>query len=122
MTPIRTIGAIIALLVLLILFGSVYTVQEGQQAMLLQLGNIVTNKKTNMPYITGPGMHFKWPFVNSVQIFDTRLQTLDIKSSRIVTAEQKRFNCRLLCKMAYYEFAALFYPHRRQCQSSKFIT
>lgn len=89
MTPTRTVGILIGLLVLLLLYGSIYTVQESQQAMLLQLGNIVTNPKTKAPYIMGPGLHFKWPLINSVQLFDTRLQTLDIKSSRIVTAEQK---------------------------------
>ena len=89
MTPTRTIGILIGLIVLLLLYGSTYTVQEGQTAMLLQLGNIVTNPTTKAPYIMGPGLHFKWPLINSVQLFDTRLQTLDIKSSRIVTAEQK---------------------------------
>jgi len=89
MTPKRTVGILIGLIVLLLLYGSTYTVQEGQQAMLLQLGNIVKNPKTNIPYTWGPGLHFKWPLINEIQIFDTRLQTLDIKSSRIVTAEQK---------------------------------
>ncbi len=89
MTPAKTIGFIIGLFVLLLLYSSMYVVQEGQQAMLLQLGNIVTNQKAKLPYIMGPGLHFKLPLINSVKIFDTRLQTLDIKSSRIVTAEQK---------------------------------
>src|SRR4051812_12375027 len=90
MTPARrTVGLLLGLVVLLLFYSSLYIVQEGQQAMLLQLGNIVTNAKTKMPYVMGPGLHFKWPIINDVQIFDTRLQTLDIKSSRIVTAEQK---------------------------------
>lgn len=89
MKPIKITGIIIGFFVLLLFYSSAYVVNEGQQAMLLQLGNIVTNAKTKMPYITGPGLHFKWPFINDVQLFDTRLHTLDIKSSRIVTAEQK---------------------------------
>lgn len=89
MTSTRIVGILIGLIILLLLYGSIYTVQEGQQAMLLQLGNIVTNPKTKQPDISGPGLHFKWPLINSVRLFDTRLQTLDIKSSRIVTAEQQ---------------------------------
>ncbi len=39
--------------------------------------------------VFNPGLHFKFPFFEFAQIFDARLQTLDISSSRIVTAEKK---------------------------------
>ena len=39
---------------LLALLGSVYTVREGQTAIVLNLGKIV---RTDI----GPGLHFKWP-------------------------------------------------------------
>lgn len=77
------------LFLLFILFSTIYTVREGEQAMLLQLGAIKTYSATGKPYIENPGLHFKMPLLTQVRIFDTRLQTLDIKSSRIVTAEQK---------------------------------
>lgn len=71
-----------------LLYTSVYTVDEGERALLLRLGNIVTD--SNGKAITeGPGLHFKVPLLMQVRFFDTRLQSLDIKSSRIVTAEQK---------------------------------
>ena len=89
MTSNKRTGLIAAIVVLVLFYMSSYIVYEGQQAMLLRLGKIVTNSRTNVPYIMGPGLHFKWPFITTVAIFDTRLQTLDIKSSRIVTAEQK---------------------------------
>lgn len=76
------------LFVLLIVYASVYTVTEGQQALLLRLGAIVTDA-SGKPVITGPGLHCKTPFITEARLFNTRLQTLDIKSSRIVTAEQK---------------------------------
>lgn len=82
--------AVVGLLVLLLLgFSSVYIVNEGQQAILLRLGKIVHDSKTQQPAVKGPGLHFKWPFINMARIFDTRIQTLDIDSSRIVTAEKK---------------------------------
>ncbi len=85
----KLIGLIVGFFILILLYGSLYIVQQGQQAILVQLGNIITNPKTRLPYLIGPGLHFKLPLINTVRLFDTRLQTLDIKSSRIVTAEQK---------------------------------
>lgn len=81
---------IVVLLVLAVLgYSSVYIVSEGQQALLLRLGSIEKNAQTGAPCIAGPGLHWKWPLITWVKIFDTRLQTFNIKSSRIVTAEQK---------------------------------
>jgi len=78
----------IIFLVLALFYTTVYTVNEGEQALLLRLGTIETDAG-GMPVVEGPGLHFKIPLITQANIFDTRLQTLDIKSSRIVTAEQK---------------------------------
>jgi membrane protease subunit HflC len=84
----HTFLSIILLLLAITAYTSLYTVNEGEQALLLRLGKIVTNSKGE-PRTFGPGLHWKTPFITQVKIFDMRLQTLDIKSSRIVTAEQK---------------------------------
>ncbi len=85
----QTVGLIVALVVLLLLSMSMFTITEGHEGMLLRLGQIVKNHKTQKAKILLPGLHFKWPFINNVRKFDIRLQTLDHKSSRVVTAEQK---------------------------------
>lgn len=78
-------------LLLMLLFFSAFTVTEGEKALLLRLGKIVMEGTGNAekPVILGPGLHFRIPILNQVRKFDTRLQTLDIQSSRIVTAEKK---------------------------------
>jgi modulator of FtsH protease HflC len=88
MSASKSFLAVIVLLGLLLVGSSVYEVHEGQHALLLRLGKIVTNKE-GQPAVMSPGLHFKLPFVNSVRIFDTRLQTLANKTSRIVTREKK---------------------------------
>ena len=80
---------IIVVLVMLLCTTSLYIVTEGQQAMLLRLGRLVIDSGTDRVKILSPGLHFKLPLIESVRLFDTRLQTLDIKSSRIVTKEKK---------------------------------
>ena len=67
---------------LLALLGSIYIVSEGQTAIVLNLGKVV---RTDV----GPGLHFKWPLVESARIFDRRLQVLDAEPERYFTSEQK---------------------------------
>lgn len=81
--------AVFSFLVLLVLLSSVFTVTQGQHGILLRLGRLVQDPATDKARILAPGLHFKIPFIESVRVFDTRLQTLDIKSSRIVTKEKK---------------------------------
>lgn len=75
--------------IIMIAFSSVYTVTQGQHGILLRLGRVVDSEKTHQPVVIAPGLHVKKPFIESVKLFDTRLLTLDIKSSRIVTREKK---------------------------------
>lgn len=80
---------VISLLVFVFLFISscVFTITQGRHAIMLRLGKLVT--KNDEILVLGPGLHFKFPFIETAREFDTRIQTLDIKSSRIVTKEKK---------------------------------
>jgi membrane protease subunit HflC len=83
-----TLGVVV-FVALLLVFTSVFTITQGQHAIILRLGRLVNDAKTDQVKILGPGLHAKMPFVENVRTFDTRIQTLDIKSSRIVTKEKK---------------------------------
>jgi modulator of FtsH protease HflC len=74
------IAAIVA--VLLALMGSVFVVREGQTAMVLNLGRV---DRTDI----GPGLHFKWPLVETARVFDRRLQVLEAEPERYLTSERK---------------------------------
>ena len=73
-------GALVA--VLLGLMGSVYVVREGQTGMVLNLGRVARSD-------IGPGLHFKWPLVESAQVFDLRFQVLGTTPERYLTSERK---------------------------------
>lgn len=83
----KKLSVLVAFL-LLFIFSSAFTVTEGQSALLLRLGKIEVDKQGSA-IIKKPGLHFKIPLINQVWRYTTRLQTLDIQSSRIVTAEKK---------------------------------
>ncbi len=83
-----TVGALIVV-ILLVALTSMFTITQGQHAILLRLGRLVDDPSTHKPIILSPGLHAKMPFIENVRAFDTRIQTMDIKSSRIVTKEKK---------------------------------
>lgn len=73
---------IIIALVLFVLSQSLFTVKEGEIAIKTRVSQIVAN---NMK----PGIHFKWPLLESKIIFDARLQTLDAEPEKVLTREKK---------------------------------
>ena len=72
-------GVVVAAMLLL---GSIYVVNEGQTAIVLNLGRVA---RTDI----GPGLHFKVPLVESARVFDRRLQVLDAEPERYLTSERK---------------------------------
>ncbi|MGR9116038.1 MAG: protease modulator HflC [Gammaproteobacteria bacterium] len=68
--------------VLIIGMMSIFTVTETEKAIKFKLGEIVRDDYT-------PGLYFKWPFINNVKKFDSRIQTMDTKPERFLTAEKK---------------------------------
>ncbi len=60
----------------------VFTVSQTEKAIKFRLGEIV---KADYE----PGLHFKWPFINNVKKFDSRIQTMDAPPERFLTAEKK---------------------------------
>ena len=83
------IVAIIGVFCLLFGMGAFFTVHEGESALLLRLGKIIT--KQDQPKVLSPGLHFKIPFIDTVRILDMRMQELATPSSQpltVVTKEQ----------------------------------
>lgn len=89
MKEMRIMLGVSAFIVLLLLVTSLFTITQGQHAIVLRLGRLVNDPVTEQAKILNPGLHLKMPFIETVRTFDTRIQTLDIKSSRIVTKEKK---------------------------------
>jgi modulator of FtsH protease HflC len=89
MRPFSIVISSILVALLLVISSSAFIITEGQHGIFLRLGKLVENSQNTEVKTVGPGLHFKWPLIETVRLFDTRLQTLDIQSSRIVTKEKK---------------------------------
>ena len=66
----------------ILLFSSIFIVNESQTAIVLNLGKVVRSDLK-------PGLHFKVPFIEQVRKFDRRLLTLDDNPERYLTVEKK---------------------------------
>lgn len=72
----------IAFLLLLVLGNSYYVVPQTKQAIVFQFRDVVSVTEK-------PGLHFKLPFIQSVDLFEKRVLAVDAPSQEIMLAEQK---------------------------------
>lgn len=80
-------GANVLVLVVLVAAGLVggsalFTVDEREKALVFQFGEIIRSD-------VAPGLHWKYPFVNSVRKFDARIQTMDTTPEEYLTEQKK---------------------------------
>ncbi|MEW6983555.1 protease modulator HflC [Colwelliaceae bacterium 6471] len=80
--------AIIAALFVLVV-SSVFVVSEGQRGIVFQFSKIKRDSSTDEMIVYEPGLHFKFPLVETVRKIDARIQTLDEAPDRFVTSEKK---------------------------------
>lgn len=82
---------IVLLASLVIVASSLFTVYQTDKSIILRLGKLQTETLDGkeVPRVYGPGLHFKLPFFDDVQTFDTRINMLYVESSRVTTDEQK---------------------------------
>ncbi len=67
--------AIPALVLVMLAFMAVYTIESGNVGVLSTFGKYDPEEKE-------PGLHLKLPFVQTVKVFDVRLQTVNYKSAK----------------------------------------
>ena len=71
-----------SLIAVIFISQSLFVVSEVERAVKLRFGEIVQ-------FDVEPGLHFKWPIINSVRYFDSRILTLDAQPQRYLTSEKK---------------------------------
>jgi len=82
----KTVLSVIAILVIILGVvgaGSMFTVYQSQQAIVMQFGN-------PQKVIQVPGLNFKLPFVQDVVFVDKRVLSVSTQREEVVTRDQKR--------------------------------
>jgi membrane protease subunit HflC len=72
-------GLILLIVGAIVLYASIYTLDEAEQAVIVQLGAPVGEP------VTTPGLHFKLPFIQEVRRFDKRVISWDGDPNQIPT-------------------------------------
>ncbi len=90
MTPTRFSAIAAVLIIFALSIFSFFIVREGESALILRLGKIVSDDQ-GLARKLMPGLHMKIPFIDTVRIFDMRMQELATPASQpltVVTKEQ----------------------------------
>lgn len=82
MGPAKMLGAVVVAVILFIGSFAVFTVDETERVIKFRLGQVVKSDYT-------PGLYWQIPFVNNIETFDARIQTLDAEPELYLTSEKK---------------------------------
>jgi membrane protease subunit HflC len=83
--PILGILGAVVVAAVVVAWGSLFTVSQQQQALVLQFGD----PKRAIP---DPGLKFKLPFVQDVQYFEKRVLDIDPPKQQLILVDQKRLD------------------------------
>jgi len=99
--------AIVAALFILVT-SSVFIIFEGQRGIVFQFSKIKRDNDSGQMKVYEPGLHFKFPFINTVRKLDARIQTLDEAPDRFVTAEKKDLMVDSFVKWKIVDFSTYY--------------
>lgn len=74
---------LVSAIAFVIFFGSIFTVDQRQQVLILQFGEPIRT-------INSPGIKFKVPLIQDAVFFDKRIIDLDIAEQEVIASDQKR--------------------------------
>jgi membrane protease subunit HflC len=83
MKPVTGVVAVVVALLLIVLYSSIFTVYQTQQALVLRFGE-------PRRIITEPGLHFKAPLIDAVVLIDKLILDLDNPPQEVIASDQKR--------------------------------
>jgi membrane protease subunit HflC len=75
--------AVLAVIAAIIAYGSLFTVYQTRQALVVRLGNPVR-------VVSEPGLHLKLPLVDSIISIDKRILDLESPAQEVIASDQKR--------------------------------
>jgi modulator of FtsH protease HflC len=95
------IAAALLVIALIIAYGAIFTVYQTRQAIVVRLGQPVA-------VITEPGLHFKYPLIDSVIQIDKRILDLENPAQEVIASDQKRLVVDAFARYKIHD-ALLFY-------------
>ena len=95
MSSLKIMSGLGILAVLFAILSSFFTVDQTQQALVLQFGE-------PKRLVNKPGLNFKIPFIDTVTKFEARIRSLDTPPDRVLSSEAKPLNVDSFVKYKNY--------------------
>jgi len=89
--------------------SAMFTVDQTEQAMVMQFGKPKTQ-------ISEPGLHFKMPFVQDVVYYENRVLDLDPPPGQVILSDQKRINVDAFARYRIVDPLRFFQALRTEAQ------
>lgn len=100
-----------AIAIALVALMSLYTVDQAEQALVVRLGRPVDVARD-------PGLHLKFPLIDSVIFYDTRLLPLDPPLEQIILGDQKRLEVQVYARYSIAD-PLLYYQSVRTLEQAR---
>ena len=98
---------VISTILLMIISGTIFTVDQRQQVLILQFGEPIRLIKT-------PGIKFKLPFLQNAIFFDKRILNLSISDQEVISSDQKRLIINAFAKFKIIDVLKFYTTARSQ--------
>lgn len=102
MSRLGIIASAAVVVVLVLVSSSLFTVQQTQQVLVVQFGEVMRQVNT-------PGLHVKMPLIQDVITFDRRLLDYEVPSEEVILGDQRRLivdsftRYRIVNPLQYYQ-------------------
>ena len=108
--------ALFAVLVIALfgLLNSVYTVHQTEQVLVLRFGEPAPGRSL----VTSPGLHFKYPFIETVEYIDNRILDLETNQQEVLASDNNRIEVDAFLRYRIVN-VLLFYQQVRTTQGAE---
>lgn len=84
----KNLSVVVVVLLAILAYGALFVVEEGTRAIKITFGKVAQDEN-GVATVYDPGLHFKLPFFDRIQVLSARIQTLDERADRFVTVEKE---------------------------------
>ncbi|HVZ13645.1 MAG TPA: protease modulator HflC [Bauldia sp.] len=84
------VGLIVLIVIAVLVYLSLFIVNQTQQALVLRFGQVVAPLGGQLQPVSKPGLYYKLPLIDNVVYFEKRILDLDSPPLEIIASDQKR--------------------------------
>ncbi len=88
MQPSSFFSIVMLLIFIIVGANSFFVINETQKGLILKFSKVHRDSE-NIPIIYDPGLHLKWPFIETPVVIEKRIQTMDGQPDTFITSDKQ---------------------------------